>query len=601
MMKRSALALIILSGISLLLSPSCSDRETGGGGGGEIPTPPEKPDHLKEVGQLLSFSGSLPKVEPGLRVFPAYSGSFDPFRTKLVEPIGIVSDGTNISSRIGFELSECPRDFATLEPWMTSLWPGCLVAGHSLQGTEAPKTVDLEGKRQSGRISLQIASGAKSIGPDGEGRWSEEVKDMQATAVQEAQRKLVGNWLISGAPSSTSYSMEIVNCAEEALALSGLDVKRSKEQVVNHLDKRFDYDEGSGHVLVKVYQHFYDLSYETPQAGFKGILSSDIKPEDIRPLIGQSTPLCYISSVSYGRAFYLVYQSSKSNYQLLSALATYFNRLKEGKELSASDPALDREVMVIQQGAGSQGVAMSFMSPSQVASLINSGLRSIGRDSGAPISFQAKYLYDDAPVYLSNVQSFYYHREWPIPRIRENRLTLHLRDITLRAEPTEGRMISSKAYAKLLGASLTFESSTSASRPVTRDFFEKMRNPRSQESLRVTARFAPNQIITEKCGAKAENTLDRATLKIQIEVRPETYRDGVHSGATPQVITLIRRLVYDRRDDSWTVDTSAGQASGTESSGINAARFIQTSHTLEGLRLDIRVNYTFFHDNTLHI
>lgn len=89
-MKRSALALIILSGISLLLSPSCSDRATGGGGGGEIPTPPEKPDYLKEVDRLLSFSGSLPKVEPGLRVFPAYSGSFDPFRTKLVEPIGIV-------------------------------------------------------------------------------------------------------------------------------------------------------------------------------------------------------------------------------------------------------------------------------------------------------------------------------------------------------------------------------------------------------------------------------------------------------------------------------------------------------------------------------
>ena len=117
----------------------------------------------------------------------------------------------------------------------------------------------------------------------------------------------------------------------------------------------------------------------------------------------------------------------------------------------------------------------------------------------------------------------------------------------------------------------------------------------------MAARFAPNQIITEKCGAKAENTLDRATLKVQIEVRPETYRDGVHSGATPHVITLLRRLVYDRRADSWTVDTSAGQASGIESSGANAARFIQTSHTLEGLRLDIRVNYTFFHDNTLHI
>ena len=109
-----------------------------------------------------------------------------------------------------YDFTSNSEDFAILDPWASILWPGCLIQGKSIRGKNIPTAIPIISKRQPGRINLQVISGARSAGDDGEGLWYEEVSEMRESNVIQAQNKLIRRWQESGVPASTSFTMEVV-------------------------------------------------------------------------------------------------------------------------------------------------------------------------------------------------------------------------------------------------------------------------------------------------------------------------------------------------------------------------------------------------------
>ncbi|MDO4691556.1 MAG: thiol-activated cytolysin family protein, partial [Porphyromonadaceae bacterium] len=338
-----------------------------------------------------------------------------------------------VTTRGRFSYSSSSLDFAMLSPWPTSvLWPGCIIPGGSLRGLDTPTPIPLLGKRKPGHILLQLSDLEQEH--EQSLTLQEEVQDMRESSVLQAQSRLLDRLTNSGKPTALqkekieidprkvyrgtpfTYSIRSVCSLEELAALSGLDVDRS----IGALKRRLgtDFRQDKTYQLVHIYQPLYTLSYEPPQAGFSGILNDSVSVEDLKPFTGKGNPLCYISSVTYGHAYYLLVESSQSHLDLFRLLHSTLSSLSEGV-LYYNKPELDElKVSLLRVGvvAEDQVTRGKF---SDAVDVIHRGSKLGKRHIGSPISFTVKHVYDSSPVRMSNTLKYSYDKVELVPKARD--------------------------------------------------------------------------------------------------------------------------------------------------------------------------------------
>ena len=271
-MKKTAFAFALVAGLCFA---SCG--ESSNGGGAPTPTPDNKdPKNIQEVEQLLRSAGHVSEpAEDKLTAKAIGASTSEPALGHIMESTGDRADCDKVIQPMQCGRSSSAGDFAVLDPLPSILWPGSFIQGKSIRGKGGFTVIPYIAKRQPGRISLQTASGAESVGSDGEGLWYEEIQEMRESEVNQAQTKLIRHWQESGAPASTSYTMQIIHSPEEAMIASGIDLDKSGGKLKTFLSTGFD--KKKSHVLVKLYQRFYTFGYEDPEGGGKGAFKSTIE------------------------------------------------------------------------------------------------------------------------------------------------------------------------------------------------------------------------------------------------------------------------------------------------------------------------------------
>ena len=291
-MKKTAFAFALVAGLCFA---SCGEDSNGGG----IPTPTpdnKDPKNIQEVEQLLRSAGHVSEpAEDKLTTKAIGTSTSEPALGHNMEAVGSKADCDKVTQTMRYERTFNSADFALLDPSPTILWPGSFIQGKSIRGKGGFTVIPYIAKRQPGRISLQVTSSEKSVGTAGEGLWYEEVQEMRESEVNQAQTKLIRHWQESGAPASTSYTMQIIHSPEEAMIASGIDLDKSGGKLKTFLSTGFD--KKKSHVLVKLYQRFYTFGYEDPEGGGKGAFMSTIEQSDLAPYTGAGNPICYVSSV----------------------------------------------------------------------------------------------------------------------------------------------------------------------------------------------------------------------------------------------------------------------------------------------------------------
>ena len=199
-MKKIAFAFALVAGLCFA---SCG--ESSNGGGAPTPTPDNKdPKNIQEVEQLLRSAGHVSEAaEDKLIAKATGSPTSVPALRHTLESTGFIVDCDKVTQPMQYDVTAQSGDFALLDPSPTILWPGCFIQGKSIRGKGDLTAIPYIAKRQPGRISLQVPSGAKSVETAGEGLWYEEVQEMRESEVNQAQSRLVRHWQESGAPAST--------------------------------------------------------------------------------------------------------------------------------------------------------------------------------------------------------------------------------------------------------------------------------------------------------------------------------------------------------------------------------------------------------------
>ena len=288
------------------------------------------------------------------------------------------------------------------DPLSSVLWPGNLVQGKSIS-SGVPTSIPVS-KRKPGNISFAIVS------PDKEGvinRYYRTVDKMQFSYVNQAMNEVLSGY---GGNGYAKYyvDMDFVETASDfnfklKAGYSGGPIKASTAFGTNWSEKK-------SRILVKLTQQYYTMVYDDPE-GISGVFTPDITVNDLKNYCGNGNPMCYISSVTYGRVYFLLYESTASKKELNAALNFAYNGWSSIDISSESDynkVMSHTAIRLLQIGGDAADGLNTATAPDlqKIQTFLSKGANFSPQSPGAPISYTIKYLKDASMVRMNNTMEY---------------------------------------------------------------------------------------------------------------------------------------------------------------------------------------------------
>ena len=348
----------------------------------------------QNVVELIQAAGLLPEPPPA---FPERSDLISTHSQADTVEVGSNIHITEwVCETIKYSASDNPNDFFMFNPLASVLWPGNLVQGKSIE-SGIPTSIPVS-KRQPGNITLTIVSSA------GNTEMSRTVDKMQLSSVNQAMNDILSGFSGHGY-AKYEFDMEFI---EDASSLN-FKLRAGYSGGVANASAVFgiNWSQNRTRMLVKLHQQYFTMAYDDPH-GFDGVFTPDITVRDLENYTGTGNPICYISSVTYGRVYYLLYESTASKTELEAALNIKYG----GAELSTNleyNNTMNRTTVKIRQigGNAADGLSSATMPTKEsVQTFLDNGANFSPESPGAPISYTVKHLRDASLVRMNNTMEY---------------------------------------------------------------------------------------------------------------------------------------------------------------------------------------------------
>ena len=199
--------------------------------------------------------------------------------------------------------------YATFDPNSNVIWPGSLIQGNSItQATPNPIVVD----RAGGTVSINVINGSNNP--------AYSVPTVAKSSMTIAQNQIIqdNNGVV---PANFTFTFEDVYSREQMAFSMGVNVETWTTQVDASLS--FSSDQSYNRMLVKLDQIYYTMSYDMPTS-YEHVFAPTVTPANLAKFIQPGNPPCYVASITYGRRYYLLIESTSSQEELRASVeATY--------------------------------------------------------------------------------------------------------------------------------------------------------------------------------------------------------------------------------------------------------------------------------------
>lgn len=386
-------------GIALILS-SCKN-----------PVAPQGTAKIADATNIDSLVQSVPEYQAA----PTWSTRVDSTSTDTTATVD--TSGTQVDSttwlvkNVSYSASADPSSYMMFNPQASVLWPGNLVQGNSI-ASGVPNSIPIS-NRAPGNISLAILSG-DSTGTAN--KFYRTIDSFQFSTVNQAMNSILAGYS-GGTPAKYSYSMEQVYSASQlnfdlSLGYTGPSVNASGQFGVS-------FSKSKTYFAVQLTQQFFTMVYDDPQ-GPSGAFGPGFKASELAPYTGPGNPVCYISSVTYGRIYILIYESTASAQDLNAALNFAYNGgVASGNIKSSADfnkVMSQTTVQVVQIGGDPKAglTAATALNYDAINNFLTIGADFSSTNIGEPISYTVKYLKDASLVRMNSVMQYTVTQKTPI-------------------------------------------------------------------------------------------------------------------------------------------------------------------------------------------
>jgi hypothetical protein len=372
----------------------------GAGSGDEAASGPEAPaqangpaahggdvDHSADINKLIAGAGHMntdkqadaDPVQQGAPTTKSFPGA----------------NNTELScTYTDYSLTKVPEKFVALNPNADVLWPGSLVQGKSMGGGILDP---IPVKRAPGTITLTLASG-------GGGPFFKKMEEPSLSAAIQAQNEILASYT-GKTPAMFSYKFESIYSSQQLAVAVDANVKGTNWSASGSLN--VDKNDTKSRVLIQFTQSYFTMAFDPPQ-GAAGVFDKSVTADDLAPYAQQGNPPVYVASVTYGRIFYLLFESSESQLELDAAIKGSY----EGGAVSADASLKAKWASVVNNstvnayglGGNAQLALSAVAAPSQfdrIEKFLTEGANFDKDNPGVPISYTIRHLTDSSQVRLA--------------------------------------------------------------------------------------------------------------------------------------------------------------------------------------------------------
>ena len=218
-------------------------------------------------------------------------------------------------------ITDGSKDFFLFNPNSSVIYPGNLLQGKTLDDA-TPESIPL--KRGGGVISYNII--------DGNLNSSVPVDEISLSAVRDAQNEIIAGSIADGDPSvpaNFSLTVQEVQSKEELALKLGLKFKTFNAKISGNLSVNTSREVNS--VIVRLTQQYYTMDVDVPTSP-DAFFDESVTPERLSEYIQADNPAAYISSVTYGRVFYMLFESTSSSAEMKAKLEAGYKTIGTSTE-----------------------------------------------------------------------------------------------------------------------------------------------------------------------------------------------------------------------------------------------------------------------------
>jgi thiol-activated cytolysin len=284
------------------------------------------------------------------------------------------------------------------------IFPGNLLQGKTLsQATPS----DIVVKRAGGKITYNLVTGNPQA--------TVEVDKIDQGTVNQAMNDVIAE---NGDITPANFVLDVTAIeSKEQLALElGLTVSTLASKVNSNFSLNTSQEYSS--VLIKLTQQYYTMSYVKPTS-LDEVFDPSVTPEELARFIQPDNPATFISSVTYGRIFYMLYESTASAEDMKFALEggynTISNQASGSVDLNFLKEYNNLSVKVIAYGGDSEGtlnaIGATFVGEEAVTNHIQEIVERLAASSdiagGLPLSYVVNSLEDPSQIVSTNLATEY--------------------------------------------------------------------------------------------------------------------------------------------------------------------------------------------------
>lgn len=296
-----------------------------------------------------------------------------------IDSVGNIINDFFVCTRKTISVLDGNPEFPLFNTNAEVIYPGNLLQGKTLSNaTPSPIVV----KRGGGTISynLNIGNGDESSPIES----SFPVDEVKRSTIQDAMNAIIGEGT-GLVPDNFILDIEQIESESQLAIEMGLDVNTFTTRV--SADMSFSTDKEYNRTLVKLQQSFYTMIFDLPTS-LEEFFDESVTPEQLSVYVQEDNPATFISSVNYGRIFYMLIESTSSREEMETKLDLAYGAFKDkvsGEvEVNTFNELKDVKIKVIAYGGtGSARLA----GESNISEIVNRLAESTDIRAGLPLSY----------------------------------------------------------------------------------------------------------------------------------------------------------------------------------------------------------------------
>lgn len=368
--RKQTTSIRVLQGIffALLLITFTSCKEGGSATG---PDPTEDPQTFEEV---IALGGETDEF-PESRTTDTLSVSEPATDDRQVDENGSTETQRWICTTKTLSVLDGNGQYPLFNTNADVIYPGNLLQGKTLQNaTPSPIVVD----RAGGTISYDLNNGNLSS--------TFTVDKVTKSSIQNAMNNIIAN---SGDVVPANFQLEIEEVQSESqLALEmGLNVSTFTTKVKSNMS--FSTEREYNRFLVKLTQSYYTMSFDLPTSLDK-LFDESVTPEQLSTYVQPDNPATFISSVTYGRIFYMLVESTSSKQEMSAKLDVSYGAFRNSVDGSVDVDSFQEmnnvKIKVIAYGGDAAGT-FELAGEATIQNVANKLAESTNIRAGLPLSY----------------------------------------------------------------------------------------------------------------------------------------------------------------------------------------------------------------------